>query len=86
MPWGGHSLCGRPAGYLPPGTVGQWPSCHLTMADRVKGGDPKTDQEGDDSDPGLASRRESSLTAKDKKVLSYQRGGTREHRRRGAIA
>ena len=25
MPWGGHPLCGRPAGYLPPGTVGQWP-------------------------------------------------------------
>ena len=24
MPWGGHPLCGRPAGYLPPGTVGQW--------------------------------------------------------------
>ena len=24
-PWGGHPLCGRPADYLPPGTVGQWP-------------------------------------------------------------
>ena len=65
MPWGGHPLCGRPAGYLPPGTVGQWPPCHLTMADRVKGGDPKTDQEG--TTRTLASRRESFLTAKDKK-------------------
>ena len=24
-PWGGHPRCGRPADYLPPGTVGQWP-------------------------------------------------------------
>ena len=24
MPWGGHPLLGRPADYLPPGTVGQW--------------------------------------------------------------
>ena len=29
MPWGGHPLCGRPAGYLPPGTVGQWPPATL---------------------------------------------------------
>ena len=25
IPLGGHPLCGRPAGYLPPGTVGQRP-------------------------------------------------------------
>ena len=60
MPWGGHPLVvAGPLAYLPPGTVGQWPTCHLTMVDRVrKGGDPKTDQEGTTRTPGLASRRE----------------------------
>ena len=38
MPWGGHPLCGRPAGYLPSGTVA---SCHLTMADCAQGRRPE---------------------------------------------
>ena len=42
MPWGGHPLCGKPADYLPPGTVGQWPPATFTMADRVRGGVPIT--------------------------------------------
>ena len=45
MPWGGHPLCGRPAGYLPPGTVGQWPPATLKWRTVFKGGDPITDQE-----------------------------------------
>ena len=49
-------------------------SCHLTVADCAQGRRPDNRPGGDDSDPGLASRRESSPTAKNEKVLSYQRG------------
>ena len=52
MPWGGHPLCGRPADYLPLGDCGSVASCHLAMADRVKGGDPKIDQEVTTRTPG----------------------------------
>ena len=54
MPWGGHPLCGRPAGYLR----------HLTMADRAQGQRPESRPKEDDSDPGLASRRERDPTAR----------------------
>ena len=54
---------------------------------------PENRPGGDDSDPGLASRRESSLTAKNKGYSRISVGcnntlrteGTREPRRRGAI-
>ena len=39
-----------------------------------KGGDPKTDHEGDDSDPGLASRRDLRPSCHKRRVLSNQRG------------
>ena len=56
---------GRPADYLPPGTVGQWPPAAGQWWTVQKGGDPRTDHaiQGDDSDPGLASRRDCVLTA-----------------------
>ena len=44
MPWGGHPLCGRPADYLPSGTVGQWPPVTGQWWNVRRGGDPKTDQ------------------------------------------
>ena len=55
----------RPADYLPSGTVGQWPPVTGQWWNKQKGGDPRTDQakKVDDSDPGLASRRESDITA-----------------------
>ena len=62
MPWGTHPLCGRPAGYL--GDCGSVASCHLTMADRVQGRRADNRPGGDDSDPGLASRRERDPTAR----------------------
>ena len=43
MPWGGHPLCGRPADYLPSGTVGQWPPATLQWRTEQKGGVPRTD-------------------------------------------
>ena len=60
MPWSGHPLCGRPAGYLPPGTVGQWPPAPCSGGPS-QGRRPENRPRGDDSDPGLASRRESDL-------------------------
>ena len=47
---------GRPADYLPPGTVGQWPPATGRPKNRPS-------DKGDDSDPGLASRRDCVLTA-----------------------
>ena len=61
MPWGGAPLVDRP---LTASLRGLWVSGYLSraMADRAQeGGDPKTDQEGTTSDPGLASRRERGL-------------------------
>ena len=43
-PWGGHPLCGRPAGYLPSGTVGQWPLATGQWWTEQKGGHPRTDK------------------------------------------
>ena len=63
--------------YLPPGTVGQWPPAAGQWWNQQKGGDPRTDQakKGDDSDPWLATQRDSFLTAtRVKEVLSKQRG------------
>ena len=72
MPWGGHPLCGRPAGYLPPGTVGQWPPATLQWRTVRKGGDPKTDQEGTTRTPGW--HPEEKATQLPEEVLSNQRG------------
>ena len=48
-------------GYLPPG---KWPPATGQWWNERRGGDPRTDQvKGDDSDPGLASRRDCVLTA-----------------------
>ena len=63
------------ARWLPPsGDCGSVASCHLTMADRVKGGDPKTDQEGTTRTPGWHPEEKAPQLPKTKKVLSYQRG------------
>ena len=58
-------------------------SCHLAMVDGTKGRRPENrpSEEGDDSDPGLATQRERDLTATQR--------GTREpawvlHKREGA--
>ena len=48
----GTPLCGRPAGFLSLGTVGQWPPATLPWRTVRKGGDPKTDQEGTTRTPG----------------------------------
>ena len=74
MPWGGHPLCGRPAGYLPPGTVGQWPPATLQWRTVHKGGDPKTDQEGTTRTPGWHPE-ENEAQLPPNGVLSNQRGG-----------
>ena len=39
---GGHPRCGRPADYLPPGAVGQWPPATKQRWIVPKGGDPRT--------------------------------------------
>ena len=41
-PWCGHPRCGRPADYLPSGTVSQWPPATLQWRTEQKGGNPKT--------------------------------------------
>ena len=53
-------LVGRPADYLPSGTVGQWLPAPCNGGPCKRGGDPRTDQvkKGDDSDPGLATLRD----------------------------
>ena len=54
-PWCGHPSCGRPAGYLPSGTVGQWPLVTGQWWNVLKGGDAGTDHmtKGADSElPG----------------------------------
>ena len=43
-PWGVHPSCGRPADYLPSGTVGQWHPVTGQWWNELQGGDPKTDQ------------------------------------------
>ena len=86
-------LCGRPAGYLPPGLWVKWPPATLQWR-TSQGRRPENRPGGDDSDPGLASEEESSPTARTTRYLSYQRGlhqhtakgRDREPRRRGAIA
>ena len=62
-PWGGHPLCGRPADYLPSGTVGQWPPATVQWWNERRGGDPKTDQvtQGADSQlPGWHAKENAS--------------------------
>ena len=52
------------ARWLPPsGDCGSVASCRLTMANHARGRRPGDRPGGDDSDPGLASRRERGLTA-----------------------
>ena len=72
MPWGGHPLCGRPAGYLPQGTVGQWPLAALQWRTVRKGGDPITDQEGTTRTPGW--HPEENATQLPEEVVPNQRG------------
>ena len=67
---------GRPADYLPPGTVvsGLLPPGNGGTNEGAATQNRPSD-EGDDTDPGLASRRERGPTAtRFQKVLSYQRG------------
>ena len=80
MPWGGHPLCGRPAGYLPPGTLGQWPPATLQWRTANKGGDPETDQEW--TTRTLAWHPEEKATQLPEEVLSNQRG-LRQRTRKG---
>ena len=80
-------LVGRPADYLPPGTVGQW-YLPRAMADRAQGRRPDNRPGGDDSDPGLASRRERGLTARRSTLTPAWSASMRKGagaRRRGAI-
>ena len=51
-PWGGHPSCGRPADYLPSGTVGQWPRASCYRWNERRGGD-KTDQVTQGADSAL---------------------------------
>ena len=60
--------CGRPAGYLPPGTVGQWPPATLQWRTESRTATRKPTRRG------RLGPRAGILTAKNKKVLSYQRG------------
>ena len=46
------TLVGRPADYLPPGTVGQWLPVPVQWRTVSKGGDPKTDHVGTTRTPG----------------------------------
>ena len=46
MPWGGHPLCGRPAGYLSPGTVGQWPPATLQWRTESRAATRKPNRRG----------------------------------------
>ena len=64
------------AGPLATSLRGLWVSGLLPPSNGApsQGRRPENRPGGDDSDPGLASGRESSLTAKNKKVLSCQRG------------
>ena len=52
-PWSGHPWCGRPADYLPSGTLGQWPPATVQWWTSLKGGDPKTDQASKGADSEL---------------------------------
>ena len=60
MPWGGHPLWTGP---LTTSLRGLWVSGYLSraIADRARGRRPENRPGGDDSDPGLASRRERGL-------------------------
>ena len=61
------------ARWLPPsGDCGSVASCHLTVADRVKGGGPKTDQEVKTRTLGW--HPEENATQLPEEVFSYQRG------------
>ena len=83
----------RPADYLPPVTVGQWPPAIRAMAEHKKGGDPKTDlvTEGADSElppwqpeekaAQLPQKRGEEMGTKDTSVRGE---GTQEPWRRGA--
>ena len=84
------------ARWLPPsGDCGSVASCHLTMAHRAQGRRPENRPGGDDSDPGLASRRDCVPTATHVQkrysrisvgcTNTLRREGTREPQRRDAI-
>ena len=55
----------RPADYLPPGTVGQWPPATGQWWNERRGGDPRTDQvaKGPTRTPGWHPEETASLTA-----------------------
>ena len=73
MPWGGHPSCGRPADYLPSGTVGQWHPVTGQWWNELQGGDPKTDQVTQGADSKLPGWQ-----PKEKAAQLPQKGGTLE--------
>ena len=89
-PWGVHPSCGRPAGYLPSGTVDQWPPDTGQWWNVLKGGDPRTDHkiEGADSElPGWQPTETASqlpLVTKRYSRTSVERGWHQRTKRRGA--
>ena len=74
MQWGGHPLCGRPAGYLPPGTVGQWPPATLQWRTESRAATRKPTRRGRLGPRAGIPKRKLPNCQKNKKVLSYQRG------------
>ena len=82
MPWGGHP---KWAGPLTTSLRRLWVSGYLprAMADREQGRRPENRPEGDDSDPGLASRREGGLNCHKRRhsqtsvaCINTKRGGS----------
>ena len=79
----------EPADYLPSGTVGQWLPAPVQWWTEQKRRRSENRPGGDDSDPGLASRRERGLTAPKRGTLEpawalHTREGARRPWRRGA--
>ena len=69
-------LVGRPADYLPWGTVGQWLPAPGNGGPSERGGDPRTDQvkKGTTRTPGWQPEETGPTATSDEKVLSNQRG------------
>ena len=72
-PWSGHPSCGRPADYLPSGTVGQWHPVTGQWWNELQGGDPKTDQVTQGADSKLPGWQ-----PKEKAAQLPEKGGTLE--------
>ena len=85
-PWGGHPSCGRPADYLPSGSVGQWHPVTGQWWNELQGGDPKTDQvtQGADSKlPGWQPKEKSGPTATERRNSRISVGGICAKKGRG---